>query len=31
MNDVFCEYLNDFMVYCINKILIFFKNMEDHK
>jgi hypothetical protein len=27
----FCEYLNDFMVYCINKILIFFKNMEDHK
>jgi hypothetical protein len=31
MNNVFHEYLDDFMVYYINDILIFSKNMEDHK
>jgi hypothetical protein len=31
MNDIFYEYLDDFMVYYINKIFIFLKNMEDHK
>jgi hypothetical protein len=31
MNDVFCEYLNDFMVCYIDDILIFSKNMEDYK
>jgi hypothetical protein len=29
--DVFHEYLNDFMVYYIDNILIFSKNMEDHE
>jgi hypothetical protein len=31
MNDVFREYLDDFMVYYINNIFIFSKNMEDHE
>jgi hypothetical protein len=31
MKDVFCEYLDDFMVYYIDDILIFSKNMEDHE
>jgi hypothetical protein len=31
MNDVFCEYLDDFMVCYINNILIFSKNMADHE
>jgi hypothetical protein len=31
MNDVFREYLDDFVVYYINDILIFSKNMEDHE
>jgi hypothetical protein len=31
MKDVFCEYLNDFMVCYINDIPIFSKNMEDYK
>ncbi len=31
MNDVFCEYLDDFMVYYIDDIFIFSKNMEDHE
>ncbi len=31
MNNVFCEYLNDFMVCYINDIFIFSKNMEDYK
>jgi hypothetical protein len=31
MNDVFCEYLDDFVVCYIDDILIFFKNMEDHE
>jgi hypothetical protein len=31
MNEVFCEYLNDFMVCYIDDILIFSKNMEDYK
>jgi hypothetical protein len=31
MNDIFCEYLDDFMVCYINEILIFSKNVEDHK
>jgi hypothetical protein len=31
MNDVFCEYLDDFVVYYIDDILIFLKNMEDHE
>ncbi len=31
MNDVFREYMDDFMVCYINDILIFSKNMEDHK
>jgi hypothetical protein len=31
MNDVFCEYLNDFVVYYIDDIFIFLKNMEDHE
>jgi hypothetical protein len=31
MNDVFHKYLDDFMVYYINDILIFSKSMEDHK
>jgi len=31
MNDVFCEYLDDFEVCYIDNILIFSKNMEDHE
>ncbi len=31
MNDIFYEYLDDFMVCYINDILIFSKNVEDHK
>jgi hypothetical protein len=31
MNDVFCEYLNDFMVCYVDDIFIFWKNMEDYK
>jgi hypothetical protein len=31
MNDVFHEYLDDFMVYYINDIIIFSKNMEDYE
>ncbi len=31
MNDVFCEYLDDFFVCYINNILIFSKNMADHE
>jgi len=31
MNDVFCKYLDDFMVCYINDILIFSKNVEDQK
>jgi hypothetical protein len=31
MNDVFHEYLEDFVVYYINDILIFSKNMADHE
>jgi len=31
MNDVFYEYLDDFVVYYINDIVIFSKNMEDHE
>jgi hypothetical protein len=31
MNDVFHEYLDDFVIYYINDIFIFFKNMEDHE
>jgi len=31
MNDVFCDYLDDFMVFYINNILIFSKNMADHE
>jgi hypothetical protein len=31
MNDVFREYLDDFMVYYINDIFIFSNNMEDHE
>jgi hypothetical protein len=31
MNNVFCEYLNDFMVCYINDILVLSKNMEDYK
>ncbi len=31
MNDVFREYLDDFMVCYIDDILIFSKNMEDHE
>jgi hypothetical protein len=31
MNDVFREYLDDFMVYYIDDIFIFSKNMEDHE
>jgi len=31
MNDVFHEYLDDFMICYIDDILIFSKNMEDHK
>jgi len=30
MNDVFREYLDDFMVCYIDNIFIFSKNMEDH-
>jgi hypothetical protein len=30
MNDVFCEYLDDFVVYYIDIIFIFSKNMEDY-
>jgi len=30
-NDVFCEYLDDFVVYYINDILIFSKNLEKHE
>jgi len=31
MNNVFREYLDDFVVYYINDILIFSKNVEDHE
>jgi hypothetical protein len=31
MNIVFDQYLDDFMVYYINDILTFLKNMEDHE
>jgi hypothetical protein len=31
MNDVFHEYLDDFVVYYINDILIFSKNMANHE
>jgi hypothetical protein len=31
MNDVFCEYLDDFVVFYIDDILILSKNMEDHE
>jgi len=31
MNNVFCEYWDDFVVYYIDDILIFLKNMEDHE
>jgi hypothetical protein len=31
MNDVFHEYLDDFVVCYINDIFIFLKNMEDHE
>jgi hypothetical protein len=31
MNDVFHKYLDDFIVCYINDIVIFSKNMEDHK
>jgi len=31
MNNVFYEYLDDLVVYYINDILIFSKNMEDHE
>jgi len=31
MNDVFCEYLDDFVVCYINDILIFSKSMADHE
>ncbi len=31
MNDVFCEYLDDFMICYIDDILNFPKNMEDHE
>jgi hypothetical protein len=31
MNDVFCEYLDDFVVYYIDDIFIFLKNMEDRE
>jgi hypothetical protein len=31
MNDVYCEYLDDFVVYYINDILIFSKNMANHE
>jgi hypothetical protein len=31
MNDVFCEYLDDFVVCYIDDIFIFSKNMADHE
>jgi hypothetical protein len=31
MNDVFHEYLDDFMVCYINDIFIFLKNVKDHE
>jgi hypothetical protein len=31
MNDVFHEYFDDFVVYYINDILVFSKNIEDHE
>jgi hypothetical protein len=31
MNNVFCEYLDDFMVCYIDDIFIFSKNMENHE
>jgi hypothetical protein len=31
MNDNFCEYLDDFVVCCINDIFILLMNMEDHE
>jgi len=31
LNDVFCEYLDNFMVYYIDDILIFSNNIEDHE
>jgi hypothetical protein len=31
MNDVFCEYFDDFMVCYTDDIVIFLKNMEDHE
>jgi hypothetical protein len=31
INDIFCEYLDDFVVCYINDIFIFSKNMEDYE
>ncbi len=31
MNDIFCDYLDDFVICYINDILIFPKNMQDHE
>jgi hypothetical protein len=31
INNVFCEYLGDFMICYIDDIFIFSKNMEDHE
>jgi hypothetical protein len=31
MNNVFCKYLDEFVVYYIDEIFIFSKNMEDHE
>jgi hypothetical protein len=31
MNNVFRDYLDDFVIYYINGIFIFSKNMEDHE
>jgi hypothetical protein len=31
MNDVFHEYLDDFVIYYIDEIFVFLNNMEDHE
>jgi hypothetical protein len=31
MNDIFCKFLDDFVIFYLDDILIFSKNLEEHK